>query len=78
MRKSLNRNKRTVTGRSLRRILIFNNEDVRESSVEGAFEGTFACEVEATKSIKHISKNNPKSSKIPDYTRRAHVLRDVK
>ena len=30
---------------------------------------TVACEVEATKSIKHISK----SSKIPDYTRRAHV-----
>ena len=25
----------------------------------------------------HISKNIPKSSKIPDYTRRAHVLRDV-
>ena len=39
---------------------------------------TFACEVEAAKSIKHISKNSPKSSKIPDYTRRAHVLRDVK
>ena len=53
-------------------------EDVRESPVEGAFEGTFAVEVEATKSIKHISKNSPYSSKIPDYTRRAHVLRDVK
>ena len=26
----------------------------------------------------HISKNIPKSSKIHDYTRRAHVLRDVK
>ena len=26
--------------------------------------------------LKHISKNRPKSSKIPDYTRRAHVLRD--
>ena len=26
----------------------------------------------------HISKNIPKSSKIPDYTRPAHVLRDVK
>ena len=34
-------------------------EDVRESPVEGAFEGTFTCEVEATKSIKHISKNSP-------------------
>ena len=30
-------------------------EDINESAVEGAFEG-FACEVEATKSIKHISK----------------------
>ena len=39
---------------------------------------TFACEVEAAKSIKHSSNNSPKSSKIPDYTRRAHVLRDVK
>ena len=37
--------------------------------VEGAFEGTFAFEVEAAKSIEHISKNSPKSSKIPDYTR---------
>ena len=62
----------------MRSILIFNNEDVRESSVEGAFEGNFACDFEATKSIKHISKNNLKSSQIPDYTRRAHVLRDVK
>ena len=44
---------------------------------EGAFERNFACEVEATKLIKHISKSNPKSSKIPDYTHRAHVLRDV-
>ena len=58
--------------------MIFNNEDVRESPVEGAFEGNFACEVEVTKSIKHISKNNPKSSKIPDYTRRAHVLREFR
>ena len=32
----------------------------------------------AAKSIKHISKNSPKSSKIPDYTRWTHVLRDVK
>ena len=39
---------------------------------------TFACEVEATKSIKPISKNSPKSSKIPDHTREAHVLRDFK
>ena len=39
---------------------------------------TFACEVEAAKSIKHISKNSPKASNISDYTRRAHVLRDVK
>ena len=30
------------------------------------------------KSIKHIWKNSPKSPKIPDYTRRAQVLRDVK
>ena len=58
--------------------MIFNNEDVRESPVEGAFEGNFACEVEATKSIKHISKNNSKSSKIPYYTRRTHLLRDIK
>ena len=28
----------------------------------------------AAKSIKHISKNSPKSSKIPDYTRRAHAV----
>ena len=41
-----------------------------------AFESTFACEVEATNS-RHISKNISKSSKILDYTRRAHVLRDV-
>ena len=53
-------------------------EDVRESPVEGTFEGTFACEVEATKSIKYISKNRPTSSKIHNYTRRAHVPRDVK
>ena len=53
-------------------------EDVRESPVKSAFEGTFACEVEVAKSIKHISKNSPKSSKIADYTCRAHVLRDVK
>ena len=33
------------------KILVF--EDVRESPVEGVFEGTFACEVEAAKSIKH-------------------------
>ena len=32
------------------------------------------CEVEATKSIKHISKNIPKSSKIPDYTHQAYIL----
>ena len=42
----------------MRSILIFNNEDVRESPVEGAFERNFAREIEATKSIKHISKNN--------------------
>ena len=30
------------------------------------------------KSIKHISKNNLKSSKIPDHTHRAHVLREHK
>ena len=55
-------------------------EDVRESPVVcvGVFGGTFACEVEASKSIKHISKNSPKSSKIPAYTRRANILRDVK
>ena len=53
-------------------------KDVREIPVEGAFEGTFVFEVEATKSIKHISKNSPKSSNIPDYTRRDHVLHDVK
>ena len=41
-------------GRSLRSILIFDNEDVCESPVEGAFERNFTCEVEATKSIKHI------------------------
>ena len=52
-------------------------ENVHENPVEGAFEGTFACEVEETKSFKHISKNSPKSTKIHD-TRRAHVLRDVK
>ena len=51
-------------------------EDVHESPVDGAFEETFACEVEATKSIKHTSKNSPNSSKTPDYTRRARVLRD--
>ena len=40
---------------------------------------TFAYEVEAAKSIKHISQNSLKpSNKIPDYTRRARVLRDVK
>ena len=43
-----------------------------------AFEETFPCEVEATKLIKHISNGIPKSSKIPDYTREAHVLRHVK
>ena len=52
-------------------------EDVLESPVEwGAFESTFACEVEATNS-RHISKNISKSSKILDYTRRAHVRCDV-
>ena len=54
------------------RVKIF--EYVRESPVEGAFEVNFACEVEAIKSIKHISKNSPNSSKIHNYTRRAHVL----
>ena len=34
------------------------------------------CDV--TKSIKHISKNSPNSSKIHNYIRRAHVLRHVK
>ena len=38
---------------------------------------TFACEVKAAKSIKHISKSSPQSSNISDYTRRAHVLRDA-
>ena len=47
-------------------------ENVHENPVEGAFEGTFACEVEETKSFKHISKNSPKLTKIHD-TRRAHV-----
>ena len=42
-------------------------EDVYESPIGDAFEGTFACEVEGTKSIKHISKNILKSSKIHDY-----------
>ena len=38
------------------KILVF--EDVRESPVEGVFEGTFACEVEAAKStITGISKS---------------------
>ena len=36
------------------------------------------CEIEATKTIKHISKNNTGLPKISDYTCRAHVLRDVK
>ena len=53
-------------------------EDVHESLVKwGAFEGTCPCEVEVTKSFKHISKDIPKSSRIHDYTRLAHVLRDV-
>ena len=34
----------------------FYNEDICESPVEGAFERNFVCEIEATKSIKHISK----------------------
>ena len=55
------RNKELSCGRSLRSILIFNNEDIRESPVEGAFERNFAWEVETTKSIEHIKKNNPKS-----------------
>ena len=51
--------------------------NVRDSPFEwGALGGTFACEVEATNS-RHISKNIPKSSKSHNYTRRAHVLRDV-
>ena len=54
-----------------------NLEYVRESPVEGSFEVHFACEVEAIKSIKHISKNSPNSSKIHNYTLRAHVLRHV-
>ena len=53
-------------------------EDVRQIPVEGTFERAFAYEVEAAEAIKHISKNSAKSSKIPDYTCRARVLRDVK
>ena len=54
-------------------------EDVRKSPVEwGAFEGTFAHEVEATNSRTHVKEYFfQKSSKIHNYTRRAHVLRDV-
>ena len=37
-----------------------------------------AFRILAAMSIKHISKNRLKSSKIPDYTRRTHVLGDVK
>ena len=49
-------------------------EDIRESPVEwGAFEGTFACEDDASNSRTH-SEN---IYKIHDYTRRAHTLRDV-
>ena len=49
----------------------------RELNRVGCVLGYCACEVEATNS-RHISTENiPKSSKIPDYTRRAHVLRDV-
>ena len=66
VRRSLIGTRELSRGRSLRSILIFNNEDVYESSVEGTFERNFACEVDATKSIKHILKNNPKSSNIPD------------
>ena len=54
-------------------------EDVRESPVElDAFEGTFACEVEATNSRTHFTEYPEVFPKIPDYTRRAHVHRDVK
>ena len=38
----------------------------------------FSIPAFSAKPIKHISKNSPKYSKIPDYTRRAHVLRDGK
>ena len=117
--RSLNRNKNCHAVWEVR-ILIFNNEDVRESPFEGAFERNFACEIEATKgpssnvaflsrriqcklaqtmvfanshwirrdrnatfelslsrlnTFQKITRNLPK---IPDYTRRAHVLRDVK
>ena len=48
-------------------------EHIRESPVEGAFEGTFSCEVKATKSVKHTSKNSLKSSKILCYSCRAHT-----
>ena len=45
---------------------------------ERSFKGTLDWAL-ANKWIRHISKNNLKSSKIPDYTRRGHVvLRDVK
>ena len=64
MRRSCDLIETRELSRGLRSILIFNNEGVCESPVEGAFEGNFACEVEATKSIKHISTNNPKSFKI--------------
>ena len=50
--------------RGLRSILNFNNEDFRESPVKGAL-----------KEMLKITRNLPK---IPDYTRQAHVLRDVK
>ena len=47
-------------------------------SVRSNYEWENLTESSKAKSIKHISKNSPKSSKIPDYTGRAHVLRDVK
>ena len=57
-------------------LVIVQEKDVsrwRRSREPSSFEGT------ATKSaIKHISKNRSKFSKIPDYTGRAHVIRDVK
>ena len=63
VRRSLNHSIGTRTVTQSEKYLIFNNEDVHESPVEGAFKGNFACEVEATKSIKHILKKPLKSSK---------------
>ena len=51
-------------------------QDVRESPVEwGAFEGTFACEDVGDYKIENTFSQN---IKIHGYTRRAHVLCDVK